>query len=103
MSVEDTGVTNVTALQTGEVNTLDTPQPAGLVAPPTQMGSWALQQAPWPTVWPPSPAPYPPSTGPGVVPWRMWNRVMAVRPYITDPPPCPVVVSYYGYPPNLQF
>lgn len=74
----------------------------GLGAAPGSMSpnlAWATMQGPWPTVWPPSPPP-PYQTAAGVVPWTRYIRNLAVRPYLTDPPPCPVVVSYYGYPPN---
>lgn len=64
--------------------------------------TWASDQPAWPTVWPPT-TPPPPQTNAGVVPWKMWLGRLATRPYLTDPPPCPVVVSYYGWPPNLQY
>jgi hypothetical protein len=51
-------------------------------------------QPPWPTVWPPV-APPSPMSGPGMVPYQQWVQTMAVRPYVTDPPPTPVVVSRY--------
>lgn len=58
--------------------------------------AYADMQPPFPTVWPPPP-PLPTVQLPyaGMIPWRHWIEVMAVRPYPTDPPPCPVVVSRY--------
>lgn len=82
----------------GEPTTLvvGVPGPPGAGSP---NAAFATLQGPWPTIWPPTPAP-PPQTSAGVVPWRRYIRNLAVRPYLTDPPPCPVVVSYYGYPPG---
>jgi hypothetical protein len=50
----------------------------------------------FPTVWPPPP-PLPTVQLPaaGRIPWRQWVENMAVRPYPTDPPPGPSVVSRY--------
>jgi len=36
---------------------------------------------------------------PGFIPWAQWLTSMTVAPYVNDPPPTPVVVSYYyGHP-----
>lgn len=62
----------------------------------TDIGPLAAgDQPPFPTVWPPSPPPAPSYPSAGMIPWRKWVETMAVRPYVTDPPPCPVVVSRY--------
>lgn len=67
------------------------------VLAPVPGTGWAGQQPPFPTVWPPPP----PAPGPSlawagsVIPWKQWIQAMAVRPFVTDPPPCPVVVSRY--------
>jgi hypothetical protein len=56
----------------------------------------AAQQPNFPTVWPPlPPLPVVQLGSAGMIPWRQWIENMAVRPYPTDPPPCPVVVSRY--------
>lgn len=56
----------------------------------------AGDQPPFPTPWPPNPpAPSPSMASAGQIPWKQWVEVLAVRPYVTDPPPCPVVVSRY--------
>jgi hypothetical protein len=60
------------------------------------LGVIAGAQPPFPTVWPPPP-PLPTVQLPaaGRIPWRQWIENMAVRPYPTDPPPGPSVVSRY--------
>lgn len=82
----------------GEPTTLvvGVPGPPGAGSP---NAAFATLQPSWPTVWPPV-APPPPQTSAGIVPYRRWIGRLATRPYLTDPPPCPVVVSYYGWPPN---
>lgn len=63
---------------------------------PVPTVGWAVQQPLWPTIWPPPPPPPPPMLDyAGQVPWKYWIENLAVRPYVTDPPPCPVVVSRY--------
>lgn len=65
------------------------------LAPFASMG-WSGQQPIFPTSWPPTPVPgYQLPFAGASIPWKQWVQVLAVLPFVTDPPPCPVVVSRY--------
>jgi len=92
---------NVTIVSGGSGVPVGELSPVPVPGEQSPLVNWAWQQPRWPTLWPP---PWPvkpqPTLDGGFVPWLQWIENLATRPFATDPPPCPVVVSYYGWPPR---